>query len=110
MTPLARKRNRSRRNDSARRFYVDSTSDLQRRLFEHARRLSQAGKCVHKLKANPQNSDALYQQNQCGAYRADFTGDKWRDISRGLPTQLGFAFAVPAAEVEGVADKNHPCK
>jgi len=58
----------------------------------------EVGQCVHKLKAHPRNPDALYQQNHCGIYRADFAADKWTDISKGLPTRFGFALAVPAAE------------
>lgn len=58
----------------------------------------EVGQCVHKLKAHPNNPDALYQQNHCGIYRADFAADKWVDISKGLPTRFGFALAVPAAE------------
>ncbi len=58
----------------------------------------EVGQCVHKLKAHPRNPTALYQQNHCGIYRADFAADKWTDISKGLPTRFGFALAVPAAE------------
>lgn len=58
----------------------------------------EVGQCVHKLKSHPRNPDALYQQNHCGIYSADFAGQKWRDISKGLPTRFGFALAVPAAE------------
>ncbi len=60
--------------------------------------LPEVGQCVHKLKAHPQNSLALYQQNHCGTYRAGFDDEKWTDISKGLPTRFGFALAVPAAE------------
>jgi photosystem II stability/assembly factor-like uncharacterized protein len=58
----------------------------------------EVGQCVHKLKAHPRHPDALYQQNHCGIYRADFAADKWTDISKGLPTRFGFALAVPASE------------
>ncbi len=58
----------------------------------------EVGQCVHKLKAHPANPEALYQQNHCGVYRADFNGDKWHDITKGLPSRFGFALAVPAAE------------
>lgn len=58
----------------------------------------EVGQCVHKLKAHPNNPEALYQQNHCGIYRADFTGKEWVDISEGLPSRFGFALAVPAAE------------
>lgn len=58
----------------------------------------EVGQCVHKLKAHPNNPDALYQQNHCGVYRGEFTGEKWVDISDGLPSRFGFGLAVPAAE------------
>lgn len=58
----------------------------------------EVGQCVHKLKMHPNNPEALYQQNHCGIYRADFTGKAWVDISEGLPSRFGFALAVPAAE------------
>jgi len=58
----------------------------------------EVGQCVHKLKAHPRDPNALYQQNHCGIYRADFADEKWTDISKGLPTRFGFALAVPAAE------------
>lgn len=58
----------------------------------------EVGQCVHKLKAHPRNPTALYQQNHCGVYRGEFTGKKWTDISKGLPSRFGFALAVPAAE------------
>jgi len=58
----------------------------------------EVGQCVHKLKSHPHKPDALYQQNHCGVYSAEFGGVKWRDISKGLPSRFGFALAVPAAE------------
>lgn len=58
----------------------------------------EVGQCVHKLKAHPANPSALYQQNHCGVYRADFSAEKWTDVSDGLPTRFGFGLAVPKAE------------
>jgi photosystem II stability/assembly factor-like uncharacterized protein len=58
----------------------------------------EVGQCVHKLKAHPRDSNALYQQNHCGIYRAGFADENWTDISKGLPTRFGFGLAVPAAE------------
>jgi photosystem II stability/assembly factor-like uncharacterized protein len=58
----------------------------------------EVGQCVHKLKAHPRHWNALYQQNHCGIYRANFKASKWIDISKGLPSRFGFALAVPAAE------------
>lgn len=58
----------------------------------------EVGQCVHKLKAHPRTREALYQQNHCGVYRAEFTGSSWTDLCEGLPSRFGFALAVPAAE------------
>ncbi len=58
----------------------------------------EVGQCVHKLKAHPRRREALYQQNHCGVYRADYTDQEWTDISEGLPTRFGFGLAVPGAE------------
>ena len=62
----------------------------------------EVGQCVHKLLAHPRDPEMLYQQNHCGAYRGKFTGKKWTDINKGLPSRFGFALAVPAAEKETV--------
>jgi hypothetical protein len=58
----------------------------------------EVGQCVHKLLAHPNEPESLYQQNHCGIYRAKLTGDRWTDISRGLPSRFGFGLAVPASE------------
>lgn len=54
----------------------------------------EVGQCVHKMVQAPGSSDLLYQQNHCGVYRSDSGGDKWSDISRGLPARFGFPIAV----------------
>jgi hypothetical protein len=63
-------------------------------------KLPEVGQCVHKLLAHPKDPEALYQQNHCGIYRGKLNGDRWTDISRGLPSRFGFGLAVPAAEPE----------
>jgi hypothetical protein len=60
----------------------------------------EVGQCVHKLLAHPRDPEALYQQNHCGIYRGKLNGNKWTDISRGLPSRFGFGLAVPASEKE----------
>ncbi len=56
---------------------------------------------MHKTEgASARKPEALYQQNHCGVFRADFAGEKWQDITKGLPSLFGFALAVPAAEKE----------
>ena len=54
----------------------------------------EVGQCVHHMEMHTQNPDILYQQNHCGVYRSDDAGDKWTDISPGLPSRFGFPFAV----------------
>lgn len=58
----------------------------------------EVGQCVHKLLAHPGKPGMLYQQNHCGVYRGKFDGEKWTDISKGLPSRFGFGLALPAAE------------
>jgi len=50
----------------------------------------EVGQCVHKLKAHPRNPTALFQQNHCGVYTGDFGGERWNDVSGGLPSRFGF--------------------
>ena len=53
-----------------------------------------SGQCVHRLLAHPLDPDRLYQQNHCGTYRSDDGGESWIDITRGLPSDYGYALAV----------------
>ena len=53
-----------------------------------------SGQCVHKLVAHPARPDRLYQQNHCGTYRSDDAGESWTDVTRGLPSDYGYALAV----------------
>lgn len=52
------------------------------------------GQCVHKLALAAGPAGRLYQQNHCGVYRSDSAGEKWTDISRGLPSRFGFPMAT----------------
>jgi photosystem II stability/assembly factor-like uncharacterized protein len=54
----------------------------------------EVGYCVHKLVRSPVDSDRLFQQNHCGVHRSDDGGQSWTDISKGLPTDFGFAAAT----------------
>ena len=54
----------------------------------------EVGYCVHKLVRSPIDSDRLFQQNHCGVHRSDDGGQSWTDISKGLPTDFGFAAAT----------------
>jgi photosystem II stability/assembly factor-like uncharacterized protein len=57
-------------------------------------KLPDVGQCVHHMEMHSQQPDVLYQQNHCGVYRSDDGGDRWTDISTGLPSRFGFPFAV----------------
>ncbi len=50
----------------------------------------EVGQCVHRLVMDPNNPSVLYQQNHCGMYRSHDSGERWKDISKGLPSRFGF--------------------
>jgi photosystem II stability/assembly factor-like uncharacterized protein len=60
----------------------------------------EVGQCVHKLLAHPARPETLYQQNHCGVYKGKLKGNRWTDITRGLPSRFGFGLAVPESEPE----------
>ena len=52
------------------------------------------GFCVHKLVRSPVDGDRMYQQNHVGMHRSDDAGQTWTEITKGLPTEFGFAAAT----------------
>ncbi|MFE7420996.1 WD40/YVTN/BNR-like repeat-containing protein [Rhodococcus sp. NPDC057529] len=48
------------------------------------------GQCVHKIARDGVVPDRLYAQNHHGVYRSDDSGDTWKSIADGLPTDFGF--------------------
>jgi hypothetical protein len=60
------------------------------------------GQCVHKVRLHPARPDVLYQQNHCGVYRSDDRGDRWVDISEGLPSRFGFPLAIHAYDPDTI--------
>ena len=48
------------------------------------------GRCVHKIARDAVVPDRLYAQNHHGVYRSDDSGDTWKSIADGLPTDFGF--------------------
>lgn len=54
----------------------------------------EVGHCVHHMEMHTSDPTTLYQQNHCGVYRSDDSGDSWTDISEGLPSRFGFPIAV----------------
>ncbi|MGH9699430.1 MAG: WD40/YVTN/BNR-like repeat-containing protein [Candidatus Acidiferrales bacterium] len=51
------------------------------------------GQCVHKLLGSAEGT-LLYQQNHCGMYRSNTAGQRWTDISKGLPSRFGFCLGL----------------
>lgn len=60
------------------------------------------GQCVHKLLKAPGKSSLLFQQNHCGVYRSDDAGEKWTEITKGLPSDFGFPLAIHPREPETI--------
>lgn len=58
--------------------------------FPEADMYPEFGQCVHSLHGSA-SPERLYQQNHCGAYRSDDSGENWIEITAGLPSQFGFA-------------------
>lgn len=52
------------------------------------------GQCVHSLVMAPDMSNRLYQQNHCGMYRSDDSGESWQSVEAGLPSTFGFPAAT----------------
>ncbi len=58
-------------------------------------RFPEFGQCTHKLDMHPSRPEVLFQQNHCGVYRSDNSGDDWIDIGEGrLPARFGFPMVV----------------
>ncbi len=54
----------------------------------------EAGQCVHSLRLHPSSPERLYQQNHCGTYRSDDSGDTWIEITPGLPSDFGYVMGI----------------
>jgi photosystem II stability/assembly factor-like uncharacterized protein len=52
------------------------------------------GQCPHHLVSHPSKAGLVYQQNHAGVYRSEDWGERWIDISKGLPSRFGFGIAV----------------
>jgi photosystem II stability/assembly factor-like uncharacterized protein len=57
----------------------------------------EAGQCVHSVRLHPGNTRRLYQQNHCGTYRTDDSGNTWIEITDGLPSDFGYVMGIDPA-------------
>ncbi|MDQ3622129.1 MAG: glycoside hydrolase [Verrucomicrobiota bacterium] len=56
------------------------------------------GQCVHKLLLSREAPRLLFQQNHCGVYRSADGGERWDEITAGLPSDFGFPLALHPRE------------
>lgn len=61
-----------------------------------------SGHCVHRILLHPADPLRLYQQSHCGTYRSDDGGASWQEITRGLPSDFGYALATDPADPDSV--------
>ena len=47
---------------------------------------------------SPEDSNVLYQQNHCGTYRSDDSGDTWTEITAGLPSDFGYVIGIDPSD------------
>jgi photosystem II stability/assembly factor-like uncharacterized protein len=57
-----------------------------------------AGQCVHSIRLHPVDRQRIYQQNHCGTYRSDDGGDRWTEISGGLPSDFGYVIGIDPSD------------
>src|SRR5699024_7081960 len=55
---------------------------------------AEAGHCVHRILMHPARSTRLYQQSHHGTYVSDDSGEHWREITAGLPSDFGYALTT----------------
>jgi len=56
--------------------------------------LEQVHTCTHKLALSGEREGAIYQQNHCGVFQSDNSGQRWEDISPGDSVRHGFPIAL----------------
>ena len=81
--------------------------------------LEEVHSCTHRIAISSTTPNLLYQQNHCGVYRSENLGEKWEDISKGLPSRHGFPIAVHSKNgqeilfvipaYQGKCDKHNSC-
>jgi photosystem II stability/assembly factor-like uncharacterized protein len=59
----------------------------------------EVGQCVHKLLVHPARPERVWQQNHCGVYRSDDSGESWvRLDGNGLPSEFGFPIMLDPSD------------
>ena len=53
----------------------------------------ETGHNIHRLLMHPARPERLYRQCYNGTYRSDDRGDRWTEITEGLPSDFGYALA-----------------
>jgi photosystem II stability/assembly factor-like uncharacterized protein len=61
-----------------------------------------SGHCVHRVVLHPLQPDRLYQQSHTGTYRTDDRGERWIEITEGLPSDFGYAVTTDPNDPETV--------
>ncbi len=60
------------------------------------------GQCVHKIVQHPAKPERLFLQNHWGLYRSDDSGNSWKDIANGVPSDFGFCMVIHPHDPETV--------
>lgn len=63
---------------------------------------AEVGHCVHRIAFHPSKPSTLYMQKHWDIMRTDDSGDMWREVSEGLPSDFGFPIDVHAHEPETI--------
>jgi photosystem II stability/assembly factor-like uncharacterized protein len=52
------------------------------------------GQCVHHLVWDSAGDGSIFHQNHCGTYHRGPNGSRWTEVTKGLPSDFGFAIAA----------------
>lgn len=52
------------------------------------------GQCIHKLAWDASTDGSIFHQNHCGTYYRGPGGGHWTEVTKGLPSDFGFAVAA----------------
>jgi len=56
-----------------------------------------AGQNDHRLLVHPDRGERLYRQSHTGTWRSDDAGERWTEVTGGLPSDFGYALATDLA-------------